>query len=293
MISYLEHSSEFIFDPPFLQPPDFPPHHILELGSGTGIVASRLVQHIRHAQGFFTVTDLPEVCPLLERNLTNYIQGSPSRTTLLVRPLAWGNKAHALAIYEELLSSSSKKFGTAPILSHIICSDLVYFPELLAPLLRSLLHLTSPPFTTGTTNPPTVIISYKIRSLAKETAFWSTFGLWFTFEPVLERQRLRNTPLSGGDFRNLPSQTPDPDAQRPLSPQPVGEEEEADWQRFGSDLDEEMFIFIARRRPESNLWEIPDRDEDLLNGVGAGGTQACKSDDTFESLLLLMVGGTN
>lgn len=125
MISYLEHSSEFIFDPPFLQPPDFPPHHILELGSGTGIVASRLVQHIRHAQGFFTVTDLPEVCPLLERNLTNYIQGSPSRTTLLVRPLAWGNKAHALAIYEELLSSSSKKFGTAPILSHIICSDLV------------------------------------------------------------------------------------------------------------------------------------------------------------------------
>lgn len=110
---------------------------------------------------------------------------------------------------------------------------------------------------------------------------------------MLERQRLRNTPLSGGDFRNLPSQTPDPDAQRPLSPQPVGEEEEADWQRFGSDLDEEMFIFIARRRPESNLWEIPDRDEDLLNGVGAGGTQACKSDDTFESLLLLMVGGTN
>lgn len=125
MVSYLEHSSDGIFDPPFLQPADFPPHHILELGSGTGIVSSRLAQHIKKAQGTLIVTDLPEVCPLLEQNLASFTQHKSTRIDVIVRSLSWGNKQHALDIYRELRSRYAESFGTVPVLTHIICSDLV------------------------------------------------------------------------------------------------------------------------------------------------------------------------
>lgn len=156
----------------------------------------------------------------------------------------------------------------------------VYFPELLAPLLRSLLHLTSPPFTTYPPAFPSVIISYKIRSLAKEAPFWSALGLWFSFEPVLERLRYRDT------------QTPDLHPRSESRNMPHREQEE-EWRRFGSNLDEDMFIFVAHRRPESASWVVPESDEDLLGGVGSRGTQARKTDDTFEGLLLLRLGETD
>jgi hypothetical protein len=100
----------------------------------------------------------------------------------------------------------------------------------------------------------TVVISYKIRSLSKETPFWTAFGLWFEYEPVL----VRDTVL------------------------------EHHWQRFGtSSLDDTTFVFIARRRTVSFSWEIPVNDHDLLLGRGARGNNAAKADDTFEILLLM------
>jgi len=110
----------------------------------------------------------------------------------------------------------------------------IYFPELLAPLLRSLLHLTSllPRELT-----PSLIISYKIRSLVKESSFWSAFGLWFHFWPVLIRDKSND----------------------------------GEWRRFGSDLDDTTFLFVAHRRAESFDWEIPALDDELLGGVGAHG----------------------
>jgi hypothetical protein len=128
----------------------------------------------------------------------------------------------------------------------------VYFPELLAPLLRSLLQLTAK-------HDPVLIISYKPRSLSKETAFWSALGLWFSYRPVLER-----------------------------CASAVVEDEGTDgWTRFGSSWDEPMFIFVGRRRPESRAWAIPTGDQELLGGVGALGTDTQKADDTFETLLFM------
>ena len=132
----------------------------------------------------------------------------------------------------------------------------VYFPELLAPLLRSLLQLSSPPFA-GPTH-PRVVLAYKIRSLAKETQFWAAFGLWFEFAPVLARR-------GAGDG--------------------------ARWERFGAAGDAgddgDVFVFVARRRPESLAWEVPTDDTELLGGVGARGDAQPKGDDTFETLLLM------
>ena len=191
---------------------------------------------------------------------------------IFIRPLAWGNEHHCSAIASELFAPH----GGSRMLTHIICSDLVcslrgshaityqltvqiYFPELLAPLLRTLIHLSAPPFS----RPPTrndagvaILISYKVRSLPKETPFWLAFGLWFRFEPVLAT----NTTVG------------------------------SQWQQHEAVQDDTPFIFIAHRRPESFHWTVPLDDKDLLSGRGAMGSDTAKSDDTFETLLFMRLG---
>lgn len=135
----------------------------------------------------------------------------------------------------------------------------MYFPELIGPLLRTLLRLTAP-LSIQTSPPPVspqVILSYKIRSLSKEVPFWSAFGLWFTFTPVLVRAR-----SEGNSSR---------------------------WERFDSGGDGEVFLFVARRKSESFSWNMPEDDVALLEGVGGRGTEERKSDDGFEMLLLMRV----
>ncbi|KIK37143.1 hypothetical protein CY34DRAFT_475367 [Suillus luteus UH-Slu-Lm8-n1] len=264
MNSYIDHPSTWEFDPPLID------KHLaghkrvfLELGSGTGIVAAKIAQAVAlSGRDLVIATDLPEVCPLLEKNLFVTPQGDSANTQVtLVRPLSWGSYDHAINIARELKLVDDPSGHEHGCVTHIICSDLVYFPELLAPLLRTLLHLTSPPSISIFELQPRVIISYKIRSLPKETPFWSVFGLWFSFEPVIAR-RIDANSLS-------------------------------EWQRFGSDLGGDgdlAFIFVARRRPESLNWTIPSEDVDLLGGVGARGTCSKKSDETFETLLLMGLG---
>jgi hypothetical protein len=123
-------------------------------------------------------------------------------------------------------------------------------------LLRTLLHLTAPvPNQTSPLVSPQVILSYKMRSLSIEAPFWSAFGLWFTFTPVLVRARSE-------DKRN-------------------------EWERFDSGGDQDVFLFVARRRSESFSWIVPEDDVVLLEGVGAWSTEERKGDDGFEMLLLM------
>jgi hypothetical protein len=61
------------------------------------------------------------------------------------------------------------------------------------------------------------------------------------------------------------------------------------WERFGVGGDGEVFVFTARRRPESFAWPAPEDDAALLEGVGTWGTQDRKGDDTFELFLLMGV----
>ncbi|KAI9000444.1 hypothetical protein BD414DRAFT_471585 [Trametes punicea] len=204
------------------------------------------------------VTDLPEVCTLLEANLRAY-------SAIWIRPLAWGSTAHVRLISEEL--GLTKPAASPRYPTHILCSDLIYFPALLAPLLRTLIYLTSPPFVTVDDTfprPAVVILSYKIRSLAKETPFWSAFGLWFEFTPVLAKSRTCSQE-GGSDSA-----------------------EKASWSRFSlSDGSDGTFVLIAQRRPESLQWTVPGDDAALLSGVGARSSDSPKSDDQFEELLLM------
>lgn len=104
MILYFRHPDAYEFDPQFDIGPEA---SIVELGAGTGVAGLALAAIHPHAR--VVLTDLPEVCPLLQSNAREY-------PGVMVRPLAWGCAAHAQAMREEL--------GVIP-LSHIICSDLV------------------------------------------------------------------------------------------------------------------------------------------------------------------------
>ncbi|CAK5269321.1 unnamed protein product [Mycena citricolor] len=144
LIQYLVPIAEVTYEPLFA--PSADGIRVVELGSGSGIVANTMSTRLRPDRDIMYSTDLPEVCPLLERNLRPHLQahGGP----ILVRPLSWGNAEHASQLLKQLAPSN---------ITHVLCSDLVYFPELLGPLLRSLIHLTSGTRDLG----PQVIISYK------------------------------------------------------------------------------------------------------------------------------------
>ncbi|KAL4071570.1 hypothetical protein V8B97DRAFT_402622 [Scleroderma yunnanense] len=257
------------FDPPFFEceEADSEPPVLIELGSGTGIVAARIAGSAYFPEGGIVVaTDLLDVCPLLEHNLGSIfsLPTDSERSRVLVRPLAWGNMGHATAIAQELGIPHTRT------LTHIICSDLVYFPELFGPLLRTLIHLTSLPCPSADAGKSIkIVISYKVRSLHKESPFWSAFGLWFTFQPVLFRDARHGNGVSVSEDK-----------------EELGES----WSQFGAmddDTQDRTFIFIAYRRPESLAWEVPLSDRDLVDGVGGRGTPARKGDDTFETLLFL------
>ncbi|EJD06514.1 uncharacterized protein FOMMEDRAFT_131441 [Fomitiporia mediterranea MF3/22] len=256
MIRYFELSASPVwqFDPPcsMIQRESDRELTVVELGSGTGYVGLKLAEHLSElsrAKDLLVLTDLPDVCILLEESLHDerqrWMTSHPLGKVLVpvkILPLPWGAAAEGSRL-SALLANGECSTSVPRRLTHVVCSDLVYFPHLLAPLLRTLLQLTSPPFELPGQSAE-LIISYKIRSLVKECAFWSAFGLWFTFAPVLARL--------------------------------------GDWHIFG----EESFVFVGYRRPESLEWVIPDNDDDLLAGIGALGTSMPKSDDTFETLLL-------
>ncbi|EPQ52771.1 hypothetical protein GLOTRDRAFT_122699 [Gloeophyllum trabeum ATCC 11539] len=257
LLSYMQGSPKWELDPPFLSSTT-KRNTYLELGSGTGVVGIKLTQ-ILAPDDLVILTDLPDVCSLLRETLERH--GLQETTIcsdwsggLIVRPLPWGDPEYALSIAADLGLTSHSKADSSRYLTRIICSDLVYFPELLAPLLRSLIQLSSPPFVPeGRPWDLEVVISYKIRSLPKETPFWSAFGLWFTFHPVIVRPR-GDTDASGDT-----------------------------WRRLGSSIGEDgCFVFIARRRAESFTWSIPESDSDLLSGHGTPWS----SDEQFETFLL-------
>ncbi|KAG9013895.1 hypothetical protein FRB95_011810 [Tulasnella sp. JGI-2019a] len=226
---------------------------IVELGSGTGYVGLELARN-SPARNLIILTDLPEVCPLLERNRANMMQATDQTwngAEVQVWPLPWGSGGDA----EELSLMVNRSIGNG--ITHIICSDLVYFPPLLPLLLRTLLHLTSPMSSTRGDQSVEVIISYKIRSLAFEIPFWIAFGAWFDFQPVLQQHQRQSFDDGAYGYDG---------------------KQESRWKRLGSSGDDGYFVFVARRRHESYDWEIPKDDEQLMCGRGDG---------TFESILLL------
>lgn len=198
------------------------------------------------------LTDLDNVCPLLERNVARAFSGGttggrkgPQWADVRVLPLPWGEDKQA----DDVLAACP----SPP--THILCSDLVYFPELLPLLLRSLIRLTS-----DAQHAPAVVLAYRVRSLEKEQPFFQALGAWFDFAPVLARRRTSSQ-------------------QQQQQQQPNVHHSRADaWHRFcslASDLDarkadeppeDDYFVFVAHRRGDSYDYTPPRDDAKLMGG---------------------------
>ncbi|KAF6767505.1 Nicotinamide N-methyltransferase-like protein [Kalmanozyma brasiliensis GHG001] len=300
---------ELEFDPPcsLFNTTSDEPLTIVELGSGAGYgslhLARQLQQHAtetgsKSSKATLVLTDLENVVPLMERNVAR--AGYKQATELLdvrVRSLAWGNDAHAESLISELqsLASNDVKAAEANPISHILCSDLVYFPELLPLLLRSIISLSSYGSAARSRYPsnssgPELIISYKIRSLIKEQPFWFALDSWFDFQAV--------------DCRSIPR------TNGPTTAQDAEERTESDCHRFGSEgqdygapatSDQELFVFVGHRRRDTIGCLAPESDSELMQGKrlrprqGPDGVtvmtiEASSGQDYFEWLLLSNMG---
>lgn len=96
---------------------------VVELGAGTGVVGLELAGKARR-EDWVVLTDLPEVCPLLEENAGRVGTGTAG-ASVHVQALSWGSSEHAreLAL---LLGKGGDGAGTrGRELTHIVCSDLV------------------------------------------------------------------------------------------------------------------------------------------------------------------------
>ncbi|GAA5828968.1 hypothetical protein JCM3766R1_003885 [Sporobolomyces carnicolor] len=238
---------------------------ILEIGSGTGFLGLSLAPHLSSTDTL-VLTDLENVCPLLDKNLSDARhrwrnrrrrsthtagEGSSSKPddepTCLVRPLPWGDL--------EFLNSEIKRAGLLPDV--ILASDLVYFPFLYPPLLRTLLGLTewqaSDDPRRRSMQGPTLIFSYKIRSLVREQPFWEAFGRWFEFEAVQIgkfQDEEEDEAKDGGDRDEMAT------AEKKDDPVSIRRSKTRTWSRFGAahktgsgrDDSDELYIFIAHRR---------------------------------------------
>lgn len=120
---------------------------MLELGSGNGYLGLHHLANVLPTGSTLYLTDLEEVVPLLSENLLAARSTHPrlkqekEEVTIRVRALPWGSRAHI----EELIGVggvASSQRGSAVSISHIVCSDLVYFPFLFEPLLLTLIWLT-------------------------------------------------------------------------------------------------------------------------------------------------------
>ena len=107
---------------------------MLELGSGNGFLVLEHLAHRLPAGSTVFLSDLESVVPLLEENIDAARSAGrlPDSIDIRAVPLQWGVENHV----QPFVALQNR-------LSHILCSDLVYFPHLLEPLMRTLLWLTA------------------------------------------------------------------------------------------------------------------------------------------------------
>jgi len=129
---------------------------LMELGAGTGLLGLTLAPFV----GFYTFTDLPELCRLIEKNINLNVdllaRSPPDRTSarrkkakssddskssdrrptnIAVEPLDW------IALYDLPSHSRARLFPVPdPPFDLILATDTIYNPALISPFLATLNH---------------------------------------------------------------------------------------------------------------------------------------------------------
>ncbi|KAJ3099093.1 hypothetical protein HDU97_003472 [Phlyctochytrium planicorne] len=145
------------------------PIRFLELGSGTGVSSILLADILKSKlQSFHIIaTDLELAVDLIRKNilenkLSDHVSGER---------LEWGQDNDADSILKD---------GTIDM---VFASDVVYYPELFDPLIKTLLYLTNP---NKQAIMPEVIICCRMRELSKELPFYGKLGKEFHIYNVAE-----------------------------------------------------------------------------------------------------------
>jgi hypothetical protein len=140
-------------------------------------------------------------------------------------------------------------------------------------------------------------MAYKIRSYAKEEAFWSALGVWFDVEIVScryswprpssqchtngksshqkhgkEEERREGAWHRFGSFRA--------DLNGPQAA-PTGVEE-GDWEEEQEASDDAYFLFVARRKPSTLACRAPEDDDKLMDGFMAFSRTHDKAGDDLD-----------
>lgn len=258
VVSYMKAPGHWTWDPERTIFDASQPRTVLELGAGVGTAglstAGLLPPVIRSPPSpsqpskchHVVLTDLPDVCALLRRNASSFHREG---VCVHVRALPWGDRLSSHLVVQEFRPT------------HILCSDLVYFPELLAPLLSTLLDITD-----QVPDAP-VLIAYKIRSLTKEQPFWTALGVWFDFTWV-------QCAAPGASMQRFGSH-----ASHFVHPPPCNHD--------GVPQDD-FFLFVAHRLPHTLAWTRPQNAAHLLSGmhVDHGRLVTAEGTDKFEWMML-------
>lgn len=105
--------------------------HILELGSGTGLLSVVLAPYVAK----YTATDLPDLIPLIRKNQTHNISTS-LLSKISVDDIDW-LELHNTSIYRR---NKFFKLNGNPIVDLILAVDCIYNPSFIAPLLSTINH---------------------------------------------------------------------------------------------------------------------------------------------------------
>jgi len=111
--------------------------HVLELGSGTGILSVALSSLVRH----FTSTDIDDIVPLIQKNLVLNFPEWPHDSNVSLAPLDWVELQNT----SKTNRSRFLKFDPVDLLLVVDC---IYHPSLIPPLVETIDYLAIPDVTT-------------------------------------------------------------------------------------------------------------------------------------------------
>ncbi|KAJ3927468.1 MAG: putative methyltransferase-domain-containing protein [Lentinula lateritia] len=120
---------------PFLDLTELKNAHVLELGSGTGILCVALSPFVRN----YTCTDLPELLPLIHKNIVLNFPKWPQDSNISLTPLDW--------VELQNTNNRSRGFNFNPV-DLILIVDCIYHPSLIPPLLATIDYIAIPNVTT-------------------------------------------------------------------------------------------------------------------------------------------------
>ncbi|KAJ3328540.1 Methyltransferase-like protein 21D [Blyttiomyces sp. JEL0837] len=159
------------------------PQRIIELGSGTGIlglVAAKLISSQSKSKSSTTestlvLTDLPDVIPLLQKNVDAFHNENTDGLKIKVSPLTWGGPNLESEI-GGLTDPSTTTTSNQHTFDLILLSDCVYEPTQFQSLVSTMAKLSH--------KETKVLLCYERRNFDEEVVFFKMFGEKFRFWDV-------------------------------------------------------------------------------------------------------------